>query len=92
MPLVICSCSSELFLSTFFPRSTQYGVLISFERGKDCESPAKTTTSSTTTRLRRDETTTTQDVSIMTPTASTVVVSSTVHAGSSHTSNAEGDP
>ena len=42
--------------------------------------------------MRRDETTTTQDASVMTPTASTAVTSSTSHGDSSHESNAEYDP
>ena len=42
--------------------------------------------------MRHYETMTTQDASVMTPTASTAVTSSTGHGDSSHASNAEADP
>ena len=65
---------------------------MSSKRGKDGESPAKTLTSSTTKRVRRDETTATQDASVMTPTASTAVASSTSHGDSPHATNADDKP
>ena len=61
------------------------------KHGKDGESSEKTLTSSTTKRVCRDETTTTQDASVMTPTASTAVASSTSHVDSPHAPNAEDD-
>ena len=42
--------------------------------------------------MPRDKATTTQDANVMTPTASTVVVSSTGRGDSPHASNAEMDP
>ena len=42
--------------------------------------------------MRRDEATTTQDVSVTTPTASTVVASSTSYAGQPHAFNEEDEP